>query len=526
MDTDIRHESIDKKSTCFKGSFWCSSRFVLIVIGFFGFMNLYALRVTMSVAIVCMTGPETNTSNTSSFANENVSESDMPEVQVSNQDDRFDWDKETQGLILGSFFLGYALTLLPSGWLAGRYGGKQLFGWSMFVCAVATLFTPLAARTSVVLLIVIRVFTGLCQGVGFPCMQTLLSYWIPPLQRSSSASFVYTGTQIGVMVTFPVSGVLCVDGFDGGWPSIFYVFGSLGVVWFFAWMYLVFDSPVLHPRICVMERKYIVEQLKSDIDISKKSSSTPWSKILTSLPVWAIIVSETCAEWGTYSFLTNIPTYMEDVLKFDSKKAGFLASLPYLGFWVVSNVSAHLADFLRERGYISTTTARKVFNSIGNILPAIIIVIMGNVADDPGIAVAMLILGVAMSGCQYGSGFIVNPVDIAPRYAGIIIGISATTGALGGFFAPLAIGFITVDKTKEQWKTVFYITAAIYTFGAIFYIIFASGELQDWARDEDDNQDINAWTCTWVEPHTFRELSGWLPGMKNSTFLTRFCQYW
>ncbi|XP_053390549.1 sialin-like [Mercenaria mercenaria] len=182
---------------------------------------------------------------------------------------------------------------------------------------------------------------------------------------------------------------------------------------------------------------------------------------------------------------------MEDVLKFDSKKAGFLASLPYLGFWVVSNVSAHLADFLRKRGYISTTTARKVFNSIGNILPAIIIAIMGNVADDPGIAVAMLTLGMAMSGCQYGSGFIVNPVDIAPRYAGIIIGIASTSGAVAGFFGPLAIGFITVDKTKEQWKAVFYITAAIYTFGAIFYIIFASGELQDWARDEDNDQEIN-----------------------------------
>ncbi|XP_053389175.1 sialin-like [Mercenaria mercenaria] len=401
-------------------SFWCSSRFVLIVIGFCGLVNLYALRVTMSVAIVCMTGSET--SNTSSFADGNVSESYMPEIvtyefylQYESRyryqtHEWFDWDKETQGLILGSFYLGYALTLLPSGWLSGRYGGKHLFGWSMFVCAVATLFTPLAARTSVVVLIVIRVLTGLCQ------IKT--SSKICPIYKDNMTKHLLTntmaqqadeqehkGNQIGLMVAFPVSGVLCVDGFDGGWPNIFYVFGSLGVVWFLAWMYLVYDSPGLHPRIFVKEREYIVEQLKSDIDISKQ--------------------------------------------------AGFLASLPYLGFWVISNVSAHLADFLRKRGYISTTTARKVFNSIGgkkrNILPAIVIAILGNVANDPGIAVAMLTLGMTMSGCQYGSGF----------------------------------------KTKEQWKTVFYITAAIYTFGAIFYIIFASGELQDWARDEDDDQEIN-----------------------------------
>ena len=33
---------------------WTSSRLGLAVLGFFGFINVYALRVNMSVAIVCM----------------------------------------------------------------------------------------------------------------------------------------------------------------------------------------------------------------------------------------------------------------------------------------------------------------------------------------------------------------------------------------------------------------------------------------------------------------------------------------
>lgn len=481
-----------EKTSCFAESFWCSSRLALIIIGFFGFLNLYALRVDMSVAIVCMTRNDGSSANVNESRICNITDpqsnitSDCDSVKVSELDDRFDWDKETQGLILGSFFLGYVTTQLPGGWLASKYGGKKLYGWSMFVCAVATLLTPLAARTSVVMLIVMRAIAGVCQGVVIPCMQTLLSYWIPPLQRSTAVGFVYAGTQVGVMIAFPLCGVLCVEGFDGGWPSIFYVLGCLSMVWFLAWMYIVHDSPVSHPRISKNERQYIVYTLKSELDISIKSSSTPWSKIFTSLPVWAIIVTHTCAEWGAYTFLTNIPSYMEDVLEFDIKKAGFLASLPYLGFWGVTNISAHLADFLRKRNYVTTTNARKIFNTIGNIVPAVFIVIMGNVAEEPSVAVTMLTIGVAMSGCQYGSGFIVNPVDIAPRYAGIILAISNTTGSLGGFFAPLAIGIITVDKTREQWRLVFYIAAAIYAFGAIFYAIFASGDLQSWAQDEKD----------------------------------------
>jgi ACS family sodium-dependent inorganic phosphate cotransporter-like MFS transporter 5 len=33
----------------------------------------------------------------------------------------------------------------------------------------------------------------------------------------------------------------------------------------------------------------------------------------------ALFVGHTCSNWGTYLFLTNIPTYMNEVLKFDIK---------------------------------------------------------------------------------------------------------------------------------------------------------------------------------------------------------------
>ena len=84
----------------------------------------------------------------------------------------------------------------------------------------------------------------------------------------------------------------------------------------------------------------------------------------------------------------------------------------------------------------------------GSLAPAFFIVLTGYLGRDVKIAVIFLTIGVAMSGCQYGSGFIVNPVDIAPRYAGIIFGISNTTGTLGGFLAPIVIGLITTDVSK------------------------------------------------------------------------------
>ena len=38
--------------------------------------------------------------------------------------------------------------------------------------------------------------------------------------------FLYAGSQVGTIISYPLSGWLCANGFAGGWPSVFYVFGN------------------------------------------------------------------------------------------------------------------------------------------------------------------------------------------------------------------------------------------------------------------------------------------------------------
>ena len=54
------------------------------------------------------------------------------------------------------------------------------------------------------------------------------------------------------------------------------------------------------------------------------SSHVPVCTIMTSRPVWGIIITHTCSNFGTYTFLTNIPTYMKEVLRFDIKQVNLL----------------------------------------------------------------------------------------------------------------------------------------------------------------------------------------------------------
>ena len=82
----------------------------------------------------------------------------------------------------------------------------------------------------------------------------------------------------------------------------------------------------------------------------------------------------------------------------------------------------------------------------GEMLPAIFVIGVGFMdCHHAAGGVVLLTVGVSMCGFQYGSGFVVNPGDIAPRYAGIIFGISNTFGTIPGFLAPIAIGIITSE---------------------------------------------------------------------------------
>lgn len=105
----------------------------------------------------------------------------------------FLWVKSQQGLILGAFFWGYLVTQLPGGQLAERFGGKHIFGWNMVVAAVATLLYPVGAHGSYIILILLRIITGLCEGVAFPCTHAMWASWAPPLERSRLVGLSYAG---------------------------------------------------------------------------------------------------------------------------------------------------------------------------------------------------------------------------------------------------------------------------------------------------------------------------------------------
>ena len=67
-----------------------------------------------------------------------------------------------------------------------------------------------------------------------------------------------------------MGGFLCVHGFSGGWPSIFYILGTVGVIWTILWIIFASDSPETNHFISNKERDYILKSTNIDLNNSNK----------------------------------------------------------------------------------------------------------------------------------------------------------------------------------------------------------------------------------------------------------------
>ncbi|KAK6627087.1 hypothetical protein RUM44_009564 [Polyplax serrata] len=436
-------------------------RYVVAVMAFLGFCNVYAMRVNLSVAIVAMTTNKTVINENGTFI----------------QPAEFNWNSDVQGVVLSSFFYGYILTQLPGGYLAAIYGGKRLFGVGIAVTSLLTILTPLFTKYSLYLLVTLRVLEGLFEGVTYPAMHAMWSRWAPPLERSKLATMSISGCYFGTVIALPASGFFA-DYL--GWPSIFYFSGAIAYLWSILWFIYIKDKPQNDPRISEDELCYIRSTLRCQYPYMKVYSPVPWKRIFLSYPIWAIVIAHFSENWGFYTLLTELPTFMKDVFGYDLHKSGILISLPYLAMGIFVLLSGYIADKLRSKGILSTVKVRKLFNCSGFILQTIFLLMAAH-STSPLALVICLTAAVGFGGFAW-SGFGVNHLDVAPPFASILMGISNTFATLPGMISPLVTGHLVQHRAK--WQVVFYIASSIYLVGAVFYGIFASGEEQSWAHPD------------------------------------------
>lgn len=155
-------------------------------------------------------------------------------------------------------------------------------------------------------------------------MHSMLAKWLPLSERSGLVAIIYSGSLVGTVLTMPISAFLCDLEHGNGWPYVFYFFGIAGIIWSICWALMIHENPENHPTI----RKCEVEHIKQGLDVAACDTKPPipWRHVLTSVPVWALVITHFGQNWGFYTMLTQMPRFLSQVLGFNLKEVSFQCS--------------------------------------------------------------------------------------------------------------------------------------------------------------------------------------------------------
>ena len=319
----------------------------------------------------------------------------------------------------------------------------QLFGLGVGVTAMLTLITPLAAKYSIYALVGVRVIEGLFEGVTYSSLFQMWSKWAPPLERSRMVTYATSGNYIGIVVSMPVSGLLAST---IGWESVFYVFGAVGVVWTLFWMILIKASPDEDQWISEEEKRYIKQSLSHQTNVEKVKMKIPWKSIFTSAAVWAIVAAQVAEGWGFFTLQTQLPQFLKDVLSFDIAKLGLVSAIPYLAMAITLYFAGYLADWVQIKEHLTTKQTRKYFNCVAFIVQAVCLILATHFLN-PTVIMIFITIGIGSAAFAYTS-FFVNHLDIAPQFAGVLMGICNTFSIVAGIISPLLTGYIVTTPVS------------------------------------------------------------------------------
>jgi MFS transporter, DHA2 family, multidrug resistance protein len=156
----------------------------------------------------------------------------LPYIQgsVSASQDQIDW-------VLTSYIVAAAIMTPPTGFLAGRFGLKNLFLASIAGFTAASMLCGMAQ--TLVQIVLFRTLQGLCGAALVPLSQSVLLS-INPKERQGSAMALWGVAVMAGPILGPVLGGWLTSNYS--WRFVFYINLPIGILAFFGMMTFLTDT--------------------------------------------------------------------------------------------------------------------------------------------------------------------------------------------------------------------------------------------------------------------------------------------
>ncbi|MDU2063502.1 MAG: MFS transporter [Sporomusaceae bacterium] len=318
----------------------------------------------------------------------------------------------TMGIVLSSFFVGYALMQLPGGWLADKFGSKKIIIAGILFWSIFTGITGFA--WSFASLIAIRFLFGIGEGAFPPAslkgIAENFSKEDRPKMTSALLSSNYIGSAIAPMVIAPLLMFL-------GWRHMFGVIGALGVIFIIVYWFGVRET-----------RPSEAGETKA------KVQKVPMKELLKMPLMWKLVIA-----WFGLSLVNKgldswMPTYLLTVRHLDLKAIGLLTPLPF----IAAGISTAIGGWLMVRFF----DKKEKYFLIGSASMTAVFLYFMYTAQTVGMVIFF------QSIVYFFKSFVMAicmslPMKLLPgTVSGSAAGMINLGGQSAGFVSPVIIGFM------------------------------------------------------------------------------------
>ncbi len=379
----------------------------------------------------------------------------------------FGLSKTSMAFVLSAFTWSYALGQIPAGWLGDRFGPKKVLTAIMSWWSVAAMLT--GAALGLGSLFAARFLLGLGEAGAFPVASRGMQLWFPRSERGRIQGTTHFFSRFAVAVTPLVAGSILLT---FGWRAIFYIFGSLGLVWSIVFAINYRNRPEDHRGVNEAELAQIrgVTAAGAIRSLPSARQSAPWKRILGSPNMWSIALGYCCFFFGTNFYLTWYPTYLREYRHLSLQTLGLMGSLPLFAGMAGDLVGGSLSDLIFKRTG-KARLSRSVVAAPGFLLSGIFL-IPAAVTGSAWTSVLCLAVSFFFLEFVIGPAWAV-PMDVGGQFSGTVTGVMNMAGALAASVTPLVFGYYF---GRGSWMVPFFITSCVMLAGAFIWTFLINPE--------------------------------------------------
>jgi MFS family permease len=380
--------------------------------------------------------------------------------------DTFHLTSKQMGWVFLIFNWSYAAFEIPGGFLGDRIGPRKVLTrivvwWSFFTAATGWAWNYVS-------LLATRFLFGAGEAGCFPNLTKIFTIWLPERERTRAQAITWLSARWGGAFTPPlVAAVMVWLSPDGnaahGWRQAFQVFGCLGLAWAAIFFWWFRDDPFRNKRMNSAER----EVIGADGISAVAHVHVPWGRLLGSSQVWMLCWQYFCLSYGWYFYVTWLPTYLKEARHLNFTNTAILSVWPLFAGGIGNPVSMFLGNWLTRAG-ATVTNSRRILACVG-FIGASGFLIVSTRLSDPMYAIGAIALASFCNDLVMPHAW-ASAMDIGGRFAGTLSGAMNFWGNVGGGLGPLMIGYI-LDWSDKNWNLTFYVSAAIYLAGTIFWLL-------------------------------------------------------